>query len=136
MANVCRPKIHRGTSMRRSRSPWPAALVGLGLTCLALFPSRVTSQTLPALAAEWDQAAAAAYLDERQTWWRSWPPASRDHETSCVSCHTSLPYALARPSLRAALGETEPAVPEAELVDDVEKRVDGERYQTGAGSWV
>jgi len=109
--------------MMSSRSVRSAAPVCLGLTCLALVASRVESQTPPGSAAEWNLAAAAAYLDERQTWWRSWPPAARDHETSCVSCHTSLPYALARPSLRAALGETGPATAEARLIEDVEKRV-------------
>jgi D-alanine-D-alanine ligase len=51
----------------------------------------------------WDRQAAAAYLDGRMGWWAGWPSAARDHETFCVSCHTSLPYALARPALRAAL---------------------------------
>jgi squalene-hopene/tetraprenyl-beta-curcumene cyclase len=73
--------------------------------------------------AEWDQAAAADYLDLRQAWWRTWPVAARDDDTSCVSCHTSLPYALARPALRGALGETGPTLPEMDLFEDVEKRV-------------
>ena len=97
-----------------------ACVVGM---CLALGPSRVESQTRPRLSAEWDQAAAAAYLDGRQAWWRTWPVAARDHDTACVSCHTALPYALARPSLRLALGETGPTVPEVELLEDVTKRV-------------
>jgi squalene-hopene/tetraprenyl-beta-curcumene cyclase len=56
--------------------------------------------------------AATAYLDSRLDWWLHWPNAVRDHDTSCVSCHTALPYALARPALRAALNEREPAAPE------------------------
>jgi len=71
----------------------------------------------------WDMHAAATYLDARQTWWSAWPTAARDHETACVSCHTALPYALARPSLRAALHENEPPSPERKLLDDVVKRV-------------
>jgi len=54
-------------------------------------------------AKSWDRKAAAAYLDARMNWWESWSSAKRDHETFCVSCHTSLPYALARPALRSAL---------------------------------
>lgn len=50
----------------------------------------------------WDQKAAAAYLDQRQSWWMEWPRAARDHETFCVSCHTAVPYALSRPGLRKA----------------------------------
>ena len=76
-----------------------------------------------AAAQGWDMRAAAAYLDARQTWWSAWPTAARDHETACVSCHTALPYALARPSLRAALHESEPTSPERKLLDDVVKRV-------------
>ena len=67
--------------------------------------------------------AAAAYLDARQTWWSAWPTAARDHETACVSCHTALPYALARPTLRAALHENGPTSPERKLLNDVVKRV-------------
>ncbi len=95
---------------------------GVGVS-LALGPAQVESQTQPRSSAEWDRAAAAAYLDGRAAWWRTWPIADRDHETSCVSCHTTLPYALARPALRAALGETGPRVPEVDLLRDVEKRV-------------
>ena len=91
--------------------------------CLAHAPSQVESQTQPRALPEWDQAAAAAYLDARQAWWRTWPIAARDHDTSCVSCHTTLPYALARPALRAALGETGPTGPETDLLADVGKRV-------------
>lgn len=76
-----------------------------------------------AAAQGWDMRAAAAYLDARQTWWSAWPNAARDHQTACVSCHTALPFALARPSLRAALHESEPANPERKLIDDVVKRV-------------
>ena len=97
-----------------------ACVVGM---CLALTPAQVESQTQPRLSAEWDRGAAAAYLDARQAWWLTWSVAARDHDTSCVSCHTSLPYALARPALRAALGETGPSVPETGLLEDVGKRV-------------
>ena len=47
----------------------------------------------------WNPAAAAAYLDRRTSWWIHWQPAARDHDTFCISCHTTLPYALARESL-------------------------------------
>jgi squalene-hopene/tetraprenyl-beta-curcumene cyclase len=94
-----------------------ACVVGV---CLAFGAAAVESQTRPA---QWSQATAADYLDGRQTWWRTWPVAARDHETSCVSCHTALPYALARPALRRSLGETGSTLPEADLLADVEKRV-------------
>ena len=94
----------------------------LGL-CLTLGLSRAESQTLPPLSAAWDQKAAADYLDGRSAWWRTWSVADRDHDTSCASCHTTMPYALARPALRPTLGETGPTMPEAALLEDVVKRV-------------
>ncbi|MCU1386315.1 MAG: hypothetical protein JWL71_5012 [Acidobacteria bacterium] len=71
----------------------------------------------------WNRKAAAAYLDQRATWWTTWPTAQRDHGTFCVSCHTALPFALARPSLRRSLGETAPSAPESALLANVTKRV-------------
>jgi len=71
----------------------------------------------------WDPKAAAAYLDGRMAWWAAWPSAARDHETFCVSCHTSLPYALARPALRGALAEQAPSTDERKFLDNIAKRV-------------
>ena len=90
---------------------------------LSFWPSSAESQAFPSRATEWDRAAAADYLDGRQAWWETWPVAERDHDTSCVSCHTTLPYALARPMLRPVLGETGPSVPEVHMLEDIEKRV-------------
>ena len=59
--------------------------------------------------ASWDARLAAAYLDGRQAWWMTWSNAARDHDTQCVSCHTALPYALARPVLRAVILATRDA---------------------------
>ncbi len=98
----------------------PTTLVCVVGMCLSLGPTGVESQTR---SSEWGRAAAADYLDGRQAWWRTWPVAARDHGTACVSCHTALPYALARPALRTALGETGPTVPEAALLEDVRTRV-------------
>jgi len=71
----------------------------------------------------WDEQAAAENLDRRESQWAEWPKAARDHGTFCVSCHTAMPYALARPALRAALGEETPSAGERKLLDDVTKRV-------------
>ena len=71
----------------------------------------------------WNPRAAAAYLDQRQAWWQTWPKAARDHGTVCVSCHTALPYALVRPELRAILHEEHASAEEKLLIDDVTKRV-------------
>ncbi len=66
---------------------------------------------------------AAAYLDQREDWWMAWPAAARDQGTFCISCHTALPYALARPALRRALGEELLSASERSLLDSVRKRV-------------
>ncbi len=78
-----------------------------------VFAANAPSNSKPS----WNRPAAARYLDQRQAWWMAWPPAARDQGTFCISCHTALPYALARPALGAA--------PEAEheLRDNVAKRV-------------
>ena len=46
-----------------------------------------------------------------------------DHGTFCISCHTALPYALARPVMRTALGEAGTSAVERQLLDSVTKRV-------------
>jgi squalene-hopene/tetraprenyl-beta-curcumene cyclase len=88
---------------------------------LSLFAEDAPSSNPPS--ASWSGKAAAAYLDGRLNWWMSWPPAARDHETFCVSCHTVAPYALGRPALRAALGEQAVSPIERRLLDNVTKRV-------------
>jgi squalene-hopene/tetraprenyl-beta-curcumene cyclase len=75
------------------------------------------------IANSWDPKAAATYLDRRQAWWMEWPKAQRDHQTSCVSCHTAVPYALSRSALRTALAEQTPSPNEQRLLDNVTKRV-------------
>lgn len=71
----------------------------------------------------WSGKSAAGYLDGRMAWWSAWPSAQRDHETFCVSCHTAVPYAIGRSSLRKMLGETGPSATEQTLVANVTKRV-------------
>jgi squalene-hopene/tetraprenyl-beta-curcumene cyclase len=71
----------------------------------------------------WDPSKAATYLDTRELWWQNWPPAKRAQGTFCVSCHTALPYAMARPLLQQALGQAAIAPPETDLIANIEKRV-------------
>jgi hypothetical protein len=74
-------------------------------------------------AASFDRAAAANYLDKREVWWQSWPSAQRDHGTICISCHTSVPYAMTRSSLHADLHEQGETGQEKVLLENVENRV-------------
>ncbi len=85
--------------------------------------AEVIADTNDDTSSDWSPKAAAAYLDDREAWWMTWSTAARDHDTYCVSCHTVLPYAMARPALRGALSETEAPAPERSLIENVAKRV-------------
>lgn len=74
-------------------------------------------------ATTWSPKAAAAYLDERYSWWMSWPKSARDHETFCISCHTAAPYALGRAALRGDLAELSASPNEQKILNNVVKRV-------------
>jgi squalene-hopene/tetraprenyl-beta-curcumene cyclase len=69
----------------------------------------------PSEASGWDAKAAANYLDGRAEFWATWSNAARDRGTFCMSCHTTLPYAIARPALRAPLGERGPSAAEGKI---------------------
>ena len=71
----------------------------------------------------WNPKAAAAYLDQRENYWMGWDEAAREQGTFCVSCHTAVPYALARPALRKVLGEQTATDNERLLLENVAKRV-------------
>ncbi len=44
-------------------------------------------------------------------------------EVACVSCHTVLPYCLARPALRKAAGQATPTPQESKVLDEIVRRV-------------
>lgn len=104
--------------------PKKAAILTIGLLALCLALLAVTPPADTQAAATWNPKAAATYLDYRETWWMGWSVAARDHQTFCISCHSAVPYALARPALRAALGETGPSADERQLLANVRKRVE------------
>ena len=76
----------------------------------------------------WNKDLAGKYLDERQQFWfESFSAADRGAgitKTSCLSCHTVVPYALARPVLRKVIGEKEPTKYEKQLLAQIRKRVE------------
>jgi squalene-hopene/tetraprenyl-beta-curcumene cyclase len=73
----------------------------------------------------WDRAAAARYLDARMDIWFTSAKQLRtgDGTSPCASCHTSVPYALARPALRHALRDATPTAQETRLAAEATKRV-------------
>jgi squalene-hopene/tetraprenyl-beta-curcumene cyclase len=78
----------------------------------------------------WDRAAAAKYLDDRMNAWftNATKLQTGESKTACVSCHTPLPYALARPALRRAMRVSAATPEETKLVDETTRRV--ESYDT------
>lgn len=98
-------------------------LIGTTKLAIGILATSLSASLVWADSSTWNPKAAAAYLDRRAGWWMAWPAATRDHGTFCVSCHTAVPYALARPSLRAALGEQVPSENERKLSEGVVKRV-------------
>jgi squalene-hopene/tetraprenyl-beta-curcumene cyclase len=70
---------------------------------------------------------AIAYLDERQEAWSRFPKARRGEgadATSCVSCHTGISYALARPALGRFVAAAAPAAPLERILAAVALRVE------------
>jgi squalene-hopene/tetraprenyl-beta-curcumene cyclase len=63
----------------------------------------------------WKPNEAAHYLDARQTKWFEF--------AKCVSCHSGLPYALARPALRKLVGAKTPSEQETKLLAQIRLRV-------------
>src|SRR3989441_1329296 len=73
----------------------------------------------------WKPDKALEYLDERLKAWFAFSSADRgegETRTSCVSCHTVLPYAMARPVLRKLVG-AETATPK-KLLSQTRMRVE------------
>jgi squalene-hopene/tetraprenyl-beta-curcumene cyclase len=71
---------------------------------------------VPVRGAGWSAQLAAKYLDERQREWFAWPQAQSPNGP-CVSCHTGMPYLVARPALRRLLKEAQPTMYETGLLD-------------------
>lgn len=113
--------------MRPFKRSFAAYLLALPLLLAGVpaAPALAADKNATAPAAAWDRQAAARYLDTREIWWQNWDRAQKDHGTLCVSCHTQAPYALARPALRAALGEQALPAPEQTMLASIEKRVRG-----------
>jgi squalene-hopene/tetraprenyl-beta-curcumene cyclase len=91
----------------------------------ASLPAVLSASCARSLGGNWSPQAAAGYLDQRATRWMNWRASAREHGTVCVSCHTALPYALARANLARLLHETSSPVPQRRLIANVQRRVQG-----------
>lgn len=101
-----------------------ALLVSVSWPSAPLHPQGNGGTVAAAMAdsAHWSEQRAAAYLDGRIGWWMNWSTSQRDHDTFCISCHTAVPYAMARPALHVADGRARTQL-EWKLLDNVTKRV-------------
>ena len=97
------------------------------LTVLAVArASPAQGTTSPAAStSRWNREAAAGYLDQRMDEWfaRGDKLETGTGRTTCVSCHTVIPYALARPALRRAMHADAQTPQETRLVDETSRRV-------------
>jgi len=79
--------------------------------------------SVEAAAPQWNEAAAAKYLDGRQSDWQDWDKSQRDHGTVCASCHTGASYGLVRPFLHQAMKDQTQSPPEQAFLASLKKRV-------------
>lgn len=100
------------------------------------FPFRSCSEFTPSSARatfggentpeSWDKTRASQYLDRRGEDWFKFGGAYRGQgtsTTSCVSCHSLLPYALARPVLRRLSHASQPTRWETKILEQTKQRV-------------
>jgi hypothetical protein len=108
---------------------WTLMRFSTSILILLLVVARVISPDTRAQAirdSDWDRQAAAKYLDDRIALWfeRATELRTGDGQTTCISCHTVVPYLLARPALRKAMHVSEPTWFETKLLKEVALRVD------------
>ena len=98
------------------------SVIALALALLAAPPLATGSPDGP----RWDSTAAAQYLDARMdTWWANAKVLrTGDGEARCLSCHTAVPYTLARPALRRLDAQPMPTSHEQRIADTAKARVD------------
>lgn len=93
------------------------------LLCMSTGLCASCSQRSGATDESWNRRTAATYLDQHEEKWMKWPTAARDQGTFCVSCHTVMPYALARQAIYPDSNTGVLSADERRLIDDVTKRV-------------
>jgi squalene-hopene/tetraprenyl-beta-curcumene cyclase len=98
---------------------------------LVLVQVLLASMSAPTKGAEnnpgqWDKISAARYLDSRGETWFNFGSAHRGQKettSTCVSCHSLLPYALARPTLRRISDDSPPTKLETKILEQTKSRV-------------
>jgi squalene-hopene/tetraprenyl-beta-curcumene cyclase len=98
--------------------------------CVGVFALLAVAPSSPMVHGEdasstWNQKATQHYLDSRTGWWLDWSSADRGRGTTCNSCHTTLPYALALPTIQQNSGGAPLPDVAQRLLAGVRKRVEG-----------
>src|SRR2546427_29030 len=103
-----------------------AITVVVSVLLMGLTASGLGSQGAAAEHGGWDREGAAKYLDERMDAWFANAKKLRTGQgvTTCVSCHTVVPYALSRPVLRRAMHVSTRTPQEVRLLEGVARRVE------------
>ncbi len=93
---------------------------------LAGFTARPGAAQGDRAAPAWDPEGAAKYLDDRMDIWFAKAKKLRTGQTTtaCISCHTTVPYVMARPALRRAMQAGAATPLEARIVEDAARRVE------------
>jgi squalene-hopene/tetraprenyl-beta-curcumene cyclase len=102
----------------QNRLGYSVAFVGVLLACPI---TRAAGESIG-----WNPDRAGKYLDEREKTWLAFSSAQRGEgatQTACISCHTVLGYALARPVLRQRVGARTRTEQEMKLLDQTRTRV-------------
>jgi hypothetical protein len=115
--------MHIGGGVLRARI---AITVVLAMLLFGFAPSRAALRNGGAAIVGWDREGAAKYLDERIDLWFANAKKLRtgQGETVCVSCHTTVPYSLARPALRRAMQVSSFAPQELRILEETARRVE------------
>ena len=97
------------------------ATLVLGLTARGSAPPVAQGEL-----ADWNRESPARYLDEQMdVWFANGKKLQTGRgETVCISCHTTLPYVLARPVLRRAMRAGGATPQEVRLLDQTTRRVE------------
>ncbi|HJZ69263.1 MAG TPA: hypothetical protein VKF81_14160 [Blastocatellia bacterium] len=97
----------------------------LAVFLLGFAARRAAPQTNRPVSGDWDREGAAKYLDDRMDIWfaNAKKLQTGQSETSCVSCHTTVPYVMARPVLRAAMRVNTATPQELRLIEETSRRV-------------
>lgn len=83
------------------------------------------------------QARAASYMDQRTDWWLGWNRAARGQDTVCLTCHSTLTFALARPLLGKSAAfsrELRNVKKRIEHIRDVEPSYGGDHTSASLGT--